>query len=102
VRPLLSELQAHGAGVLAGRRRWQACVDRRKWRHVLKSTDIVWCYRDKKLDCLRGDTALTNRGPRQKDRGTRVAVAACTTRKLANSAAALPSEGRSPGSTGRV
>jgi hypothetical protein len=42
-------------------------VDRRKWKNMLKSTDIVWCYRHKKLGCLRGDTALTNRGLRQKD-----------------------------------
>jgi hypothetical protein len=57
---------------------WQElAVDRRKWRNVLKSTDIVWCCRYKELDCLRRDTALTNRGPRQKDRGTR--VTACTT-----------------------
>jgi hypothetical protein len=47
---------------------WQEllAVDRRKWRKMLKSIDIVWYYR-------RRDTALTNRGLRQKDRGaTRV------------------------------
>jgi hypothetical protein len=60
---------------------WQElAVDRRKWRKMLKSIDIVWCYRHKKLDCLRRDTALTNRGLRhQKDRGTR--VTACTTNR---------------------
>jgi hypothetical protein len=57
VRPLLSELQVP---------EWQElAVDRRKWRKVLKSTDIVWCYRQNKSDCLRRDTTLTNRGPRQ-------------------------------------
>jgi hypothetical protein len=35
VRPLLSELQVP---------EWQElAVDRRKWRKVLKSTNIVWC-----------------------------------------------------------
>jgi hypothetical protein len=43
-------------------------------KYVLKSTDIAQCYRHKKLDCLRRDAALTNRGLRQKDRGTRVAA----------------------------
>jgi hypothetical protein len=39
---------------------------------MLKSTNIVYralCYRHKELDCLCRDTALTNRGPRQKDTG---------------------------------
>ena len=51
VRPLLSELQVP---------EWQElAVDRRKWRNMLKSIDIVWCYRHNKLDCLRRDAALT-------------------------------------------
>jgi hypothetical protein len=48
VRPLLSELQVP---------EWQElAVDRRKWRKMLKGIDVVWCYRHKKLDCLRRDT----------------------------------------------
>jgi hypothetical protein len=49
-------------------------VGRRKRREIPKSTDIVWCCRRNKLDCLHRDTALANRGLRQKDRGTRVAA----------------------------
>jgi hypothetical protein len=47
-------------------------VDRRKWRNMMETTEIVQCQRYRELYCLRRDTVLTNRGPRQKDRGTRV------------------------------
>jgi hypothetical protein len=77
--PLLSELQVPEWQELA------VAVDRRKWRKVLKSIDMVWCYRHENLDCLCRDTALTNRGLRQ----------------LTSSAAALPSEDLPPGA-GRV
>jgi hypothetical protein len=42
---------------------------------VLKSTKIAQCYRHKQLDCLRRDTTLTERGPRQKDRGAGMTAA---------------------------
>jgi hypothetical protein len=59
VRPLLSWTSCSWAQVPE---RVAGAVDaRRKWRKALKSTDIVCCYRHKKLDYLRGDTALTNR-----------------------------------------
>jgi hypothetical protein len=68
VRPPLSELQVP---------EWQElAVDRRKWRNVEEHRYSL-VLRHKKLDCLCRDTALTNRGPRQKDRRTR--VTACTT-----------------------
>jgi hypothetical protein len=45
---------------------------------MLKSIDMVWCYRHKELGCLRRDAALnskaTGRGLRQKDRGTPGAI----------------------------
>jgi hypothetical protein len=54
VRPLLSELQVP---------EWQElAVDRRKWRKMLKSPDIVWCYR-------RRDTALSVDQPRTQTEG---------------------------------